>query len=100
VSTIRATSPTTGQSGLASLRRDYTYGGDKPFVKPDPAETLPQNARAIRGRKERLAEYGRLRTAEKLSPEEAAKRVGAFGRTTRRTYENEFQEQQRRESPS
>lgn len=58
-----------------------------------PAEASLQNAKAMTSRRERLAEYARLRTEEGLTPEEAALRVRAFGRTTRRTYEREFQQQ-------
>ena len=95
---IRATFTTMGQSSPASLGlgKPYRYNGDKPHVPPAPAEVRPADATRMRTRAERIAEYGRLQTEEGLSPEEAAERVGAFGRTTRRVYELAFQEQQQR----
>jgi len=94
VSVIRADAITMGKSSRASLGsgRFYRYNGDQPYVKPVPAEPLPQNVKTIAGKQARIAKYIRLRQdgADKY---EAAAQLGV-GRSTRRVYERHFEEQQ------
>ena len=95
---IRPTFTTMGQSSPASVSDDagggyYKYRGDKPLKKGAPAEPSTQNARAMKGRAARLAEFRRLRRAEKLTKEQAAERLG-ISRSTMQVYEREFLESQ------
>jgi len=93
--TIKITASTMGVSSPASVAagtRYYRYKGNKPLAKEAGAPP-PQNAKAMTGRRARVAEYKRLRLDEGLTKEQAAERIG-ISRSAGRYYELEFQAEQ------
>ena len=97
--TIKITASTMGISTPASVAEGtgyYRYRGKQPETETRPGETLPQNAKATAGKRQRMAEYARLRL-EGVSKDEAAERIGIKA-STAAYYERDFKDQQREES--
>lgn len=105
---IRPVSTTMGVSTPATVAEDagaggYKYRGDPDWTPGDPryrepgkGEPLPQNARATTGKRQRMAEYTRLRL-EGASKDQAAAEIG-ISSSTAGYYERDFQDRQRGEA--
>jgi len=114
VSTIRVSYSTMGQSSPATVRDDagdgeggyYHYKRDPDWFPNDPRyyperaeapdELHPANAKAMAGRKERLAEFAGY-LDQGLTAQQAGKLIGIAPKTAK-AYERELKDQQRGET--